>query len=118
MFRKNTLTLPLRPRSPFSSAEKWAGPLKVRLCATLNYVAFASLCRESFRRLSFHHFPSFFEPPPTHHSSLNRPMAQQVKLQSVDEQEFTVSIDVAKMSETVKHMVEGALRCRISPLTP
>lgn len=34
-------------------------------------------------------------------------MAQQVKLASVDEQEFTVSIDVAKMSETIKHMVEG-----------
>eukprot|EP01085_Mycamoeba_gemmipara_P003693 Mycagemm_TRINITY_DN10287_c1_g2::TRINITY_DN10287_c1_g2_i1::g.3693::m.3693 type:complete len:160 gc:universal TRINITY_DN10287_c1_g2_i1:114-593(+) len=33
-------------------------------------------------------------------------MAQQVKLASVDEQEFTVSIDVAKMSETIKHMVE------------
>jgi S-phase kinase-associated protein 1 len=29
-----------------------------------------------------------------------------VKLQSVDEQEFEVPIEVAKMSETVKHMIE------------
>jgi len=29
-----------------------------------------------------------------------------VKLQSIDEQEFEVPIDVAKMSETVKHMIE------------
>lgn len=42
-------------------------------------------------------------------------MAQQVKLASVDEQEFTVSIDVAKMSETIKHMVEGTV---ILPLVP
>ncbi len=31
----------------------------------------------------------------------------QVKLTSVDEQEFTVPIEVAKMSETVRHMIEG-----------
>jgi len=43
-------------------------------------------------------------------------MAQQVKLQSVDEQEFTVSIDVAKMSETVKHMVEDIGADQVIPL--
>jgi hypothetical protein len=30
-----------------------------------------------------------------------------VKLQSVDEQEFEVPVEVAKMSETVRHMIEG-----------
>jgi len=33
-------------------------------------------------------------------------MAQTVKLQSVDEQEFTVPVEVAKSSETIKHMIE------------